>query len=76
MRTVNNQDIRVKIALSGFSKTEIAKELGIHKTTFSVWLSDDLTPMRSARIEKAIETLQATNKERGVTPYARRHKKV
>lgn len=65
MRTVNNADIRVKIALSGFSKTEIAHEIGIHKTTFSVWLSDDLTPMRSARIEKAIETLQATTTTKG-----------
>lgn len=65
MRTVNNTDIRVKIALSGFTNYQIAEQVGVHPTTFSTWLSGDLSPMRLARIEKALETLQATNAKRG-----------
>lgn len=54
---MTNKDIRVKIALSGFTKTQIAHKIPIHKTTLSRWLRVEMTAIQTAKIEKAIKEL-------------------
>lgn len=56
---MRNQDIRVAIYESHFTKEAIAKEIGITKETFSRWLSKkELDSMRKTLIRNAIDRLK------------------
>jgi hypothetical protein len=55
---MNNEDIRVAIFESRFSKKEIAKEIGIEGNTLSHWLKKELDPMRKTVILNAIQRLK------------------
>lgn len=49
-----NADIREEIELSGVNKWEIAAKLGIHHSTFSVWLRMEMSDERKERVHRAI----------------------
>ena len=54
-----NQDVRVAIYESHFTKESIAHEIGITKETFSRWLSkQELDSMRKTLIHNAIQRLK------------------
>lgn len=54
-----NQDIRVAIYESHFTKESIAHEIGITKETLSRWLgAKELDPMRKTLIHNAIQRLK------------------
>lgn len=55
---MNNEEIRIAIFESRFSKSEIAEELGIKPNTFSHWLMEELDPMRKKLVMNAIERLK------------------
>lgn len=55
---MNNEEIRIAIFESRFSKSEIAEELGIKPNTFSHWLMKELDPMRKTVILNAIQRLK------------------
>lgn len=54
-----NQDIRRAIKQSRVRQYEVAKEIGIHPTTFCSWLTfGELSPERKEQIFKAIEQIK------------------
>lgn len=55
---MNNEDLRVAIFESRFSKAEIAEEAGIKRDTLSHWLMKELDPMRKTVILNAIQRLK------------------
>jgi predicted XRE-type DNA-binding protein len=55
---MNNEEIRVAIFESRFSKAEIAEEAGIKRDTLSHWLMKELDPMRKTVILNAIQRLK------------------
>ena len=52
-----NQEIRNLITSNRLRNWEVAKEVGITDTTFSVWLRTELNDERKERVLKAIEEL-------------------
>jgi len=52
-----NTDIRRKIFDSRLKNWEVAKEVGISDSRFSVWLRTPLNDERKARVEQAINNL-------------------
>lgn len=55
---MNNEEVRVAIFESRFSKSEIAEEAGIKLNTLSHWLMKELDPMRKTVILNAIQRLK------------------
>lgn len=52
-----NQDIRDLIFLKRLKNWEVAREVGVSDSRFSVWLRTPLNEERKARVEKAINSL-------------------
>ena len=52
-----NAEIRDKITKSGLTYWQVAEQLGIHATTFTVWLRAPLSANKEKRISEAIEVL-------------------
>ena len=49
-----NADIRKEIESSGVKKWEIAAKLGVHHSTFSVWLRQEISDEQKAQVRAAI----------------------
>ena len=49
-----NADIRKEIESSGVKKWEIAAKLGVHHSTFSVWLRQEMSDEQKAQVRAAI----------------------
>ena len=49
-----NADIRKEIESSGVKKWEIAVKLGVHHSTFSVWLRQEMSDEQKAQVRAAI----------------------
>ena len=52
-----NQDIRDIIFEKRLKMWEVATEIGLSDSRFSVWLRTELSPERKERVLKAIESL-------------------
>ena len=52
-----NEDIRAEIKRAGVMKWQIADEVGIHISTFSIWLRHEMLPEQKAAIRAAIRKL-------------------
>lgn len=52
-----NKELRNKITRSGLKYWEIAKEIGISASTFSVWLRIEVDNGKGKKINEAIEKL-------------------
>lgn len=50
-----NADIRKEIESSGVKKWEIAAKLGVHHSTFSVWLRQEMSDEQKAQVRTAIK---------------------
>lgn len=61
---MRNQALRKRIKDSGLYFWQVAEEIGITATTFTVWLRRELTPDRLERVESAIASL--IDKKEGV----------
>lgn len=58
---MNNIEIRKMIKILRLHHYEIAERIGISETTFCVWLRNELTDERRAKVMKAIEELRCSN---------------
>lgn len=58
---MNNKDIEKPLKKERIFKWQIAKQLGIHKTTFVRWFRDELTAVQIQQIQIAIEKIKADN---------------
>ncbi|MDT2744648.1 hypothetical protein [Enterococcus asini] len=58
-----NQDIRNSIFLNGLKNWQVAKEVGISDSRFSVWLRTPLNDERKIRVNTAIKQLISEKKE-------------
>nr|DAD98781.1 MAG TPA: DNA-binding transcriptional regulator [Siphoviridae sp. ctINK4] len=52
-----NQEIRDRISSLRLKNWEVAKEVGVSDSRFSVWLRTELNDERKKRVLKAIESL-------------------
>ncbi|MDV7753368.1 hypothetical protein [Enterococcus casseliflavus] len=52
-----NQEIRDLIAKHRLRNWEVAQELGLSDSRFSIWLRTTLNEERKSRVEKAVNTL-------------------
>lgn len=57
-----NADIRKEIESSGVKKWEIAAKLGVHHSTFSVWLRQEMSDEQKAQVKQAIAEIKEENK--------------
>ena len=55
----SNKELRNAITRSGLKYWEIAKEIGISASTFSVWLRFEIDDTKRKAIEVAIKNLEA-----------------
>lgn len=53
-----NLDLRMEMYKFGIKHYELAKEIGIHPTTLSAWMREELEGERLEQVEKAIEKLK------------------
>lgn len=53
-----NLDLRMEMYKLGIKHYELAKEIGIHPTTLSAWMREELEGERLEQVEKAIEKLK------------------
>lgn len=58
MQEKANKDIRDQIAQQGLKHWQVAEQIGITASTFTVWLRTPLTDERRQRTEKAIKQLK------------------
>lgn len=56
--TIANADIRNEIESSGVKKWEIAAKLGVHHSTFSIWLRFEMSDELKEKIRTAIKELE------------------
>lgn len=54
---MNNIELRNLIIKKRIKFYEIAREVGIAPTTFTVWMRDELSDEKKAKVIKAIENL-------------------
>lgn len=54
---MHNKKLRELISQNRLKYYEVAKELGIAPTTFTIWLREPLSSDKYARVEKAIMKL-------------------
>lgn len=59
--TKANQEMRTLIDDCGLEYWRVAEEVGIHPTTFTVWLRTPLDEEKETKIAKAIEELISVN---------------
>lgn len=52
-----NKEIRAEIDKEGLTYWQVAEQIGIHATTFTVWLRTPLDEIKSKKVSKAIEEL-------------------
>ena len=53
-----NKEIRTAMNKRGVRFYQVAKALGVHPSTFTCWLRDELTPERKAEVLKAIASIK------------------
>lgn len=58
---MKNIDIRQTILILGLRHYEVAERIGISESTLCVWLRNELTDERRAKVMKAIEELRCSN---------------
>ena len=58
-----NQKIKEAIDRAGLKRWEVAKEVGITCWTFSVWMREELTGERLARVQAALDRFTANQNE-------------
>lgn len=58
MKEKANQDIRKEIQQQGLNYWQVAEQIGITASTFTVWLRTPLTDERRQRTEKALKELK------------------
>jgi len=58
MKGKANQDIRKEIQQQGLKHWQVAEQIGITASTFTVWLRTPLTDERRQRTEKALKELK------------------
>lgn len=56
--TIANADIRNEIESSGVKKWEVAAKLGVHHSTFSIWLRFEMSDELKEKIRAAIKELK------------------
>lgn len=59
-----NREVRDKIFINRLRYWEVAEELGISDSRFTVWLRTPLSEERKSRVEKAINKLIEKQEER------------
>lgn len=57
-----NLEIRMEMYKAGIKHYELAKKVGIHPTTLSAWLRDELEGDHLEQVENAIEELKVEKK--------------
>ena len=58
-----NSTLRDRSRIEDVKFWEIAKELGITASTFTVWMRSELSDERRQRVEEAIDAILAQRKE-------------
>lgn len=53
-----NKDIRAEITNSGLKYWQVAAQLDVHPTTFTVWLRTPLSEVRAQQVQQAIKQLR------------------
>lgn len=53
-----NKDIRAEIDDAGLKYWQVAQQVGVHPTTFTVWLRTPLDDTKQDKIEEAIKQLR------------------
>lgn len=59
VRVVRNKELREEIKKRNLYMWEVAELVGIHATTFMMWLRTDITPERKARVDEALKKYDA-----------------
>lgn len=64
MKTIKNEELRNRIEKSGFFYWQVASAVGVHESTFTKWLREELeaTDTKYIRIIEAIKQLKAKKK--------------
>lgn len=60
-----NLEIRTEMYKAGIKYYELAKKVGIHPTTLSAWMREELDGEHLEQVEEAIEKLKAEKKAGG-----------
>lgn len=58
---IANADIRAEIENAGVMKWKIAAKLGIHHSTFSVWLRQEMSDEQKQQVHAAIAEIREEN---------------